>query len=351
MEIFNLTHEQTDWMLSYADENSFNAEQEADFLQTKTDSPDEIEILAEIDGRVIGTAGIGHLGTKDKVKHRAEFGISVDEDFWGLGIGRALTRACVECAKEAGYVQVELDVAAQNKRAIALYESEGFVEYGRNPKGFRSRFTGWQELVLMLLDLEQSIAIETERLILRPWEETDAESLYEYAKDPAVGPVAGWPVHTSIENSREIIRDVLSAPETYAVCLKEDNKAAGCVGLMIGDKSNIGLPDTEGEIGYWIGVPFWGQGLIPEAVNAIIRHAFADLKLEMLWCGYFEGNEKSKRVQEKCGFRYHHTNSDIYWERMGDIRTEHITRLTRDEWSRHDRKVSIMSSFELTCCL
>lgn len=55
----------------------------------------------------------------------------------------------------------------------------------------------------------------TERLILRPWKETDAESLYKYAKDPAVGPIAGWPVHTSVENSLEIIRNVLSADETY----------------------------------------------------------------------------------------------------------------------------------------
>ena len=153
LDIFNLTHEQTDWLLSYPDENSFDAEQEAAFLQTKTDSPDEIEILAEIDGRVVGTAGIGHVGTKDKVKHRAEMGISVDKDFWGLGIGRALTKACIECAKDAGYVQLELDVAAQNERAIKLYESEGFIEYGRNPKGFRSRYSGWQELVLMRMEL------------------------------------------------------------------------------------------------------------------------------------------------------------------------------------------------------
>ena len=101
---------------------------------------------------------------------------------------------------------------------------------------------------------------ETERLILRPWEETDAESLYEYAKDDRIGPIAGWPVHTNVENSREIIKTVLSAPETYAVCLKEDNRAIGSVGLMVGERSNIGLPETEGEIGYWIGVPFWGQG-------------------------------------------------------------------------------------------
>lgn len=93
------------------------------------------------------------LRTKEKIRHRAEFGISVDKDFWGAGIGRALTRACIECAKEASYVQMELEVAAQNERVIALYESEDFVEYGRNPKGFRSRFSGWQELILMRLEL------------------------------------------------------------------------------------------------------------------------------------------------------------------------------------------------------
>ena len=174
--------------------------------------------------------------------------------------------------------------------------------------------------------------METERLILRPWCEDDAENLFAFAKNPVVGPIAGWPSHTSVENSREIIRNVLAINETYAVCLKTDNKAIGSIGLMIGTQSNLDLPETEGEIGYWIGVPFWGMGLIPEATKELIRHAFVDLNLETLWCGYFEGNAKSKRVQEKCGFVYHHTNKDIYWKLMDDIRTEHITRLTRKEW-------------------
>lgn len=175
--------------------------------------------------------------------------------------------------------------------------------------------------------------LNTKRLILRPWLESDAESLYEYAKDPAVGPIAGWPVHTSVKNSKEIIKNVLAVPETYAVCLKEDNKAIGSVGLMIGKASNLDLPDNVGEIGYWIGVPFWGQGLIPEACEELIRHAFEDLKLETLWCGYFDGNEKSKRAQEKCHFQYHHTNKNIHWALMDDIRTEHITQLTRQWWN------------------
>ena len=179
--------------------------------------------------------------------------------------------------------------------------------------------------------------LETGRLLLRAWCEADAESLFEYAKDDRVGPIAGWPPHTSVENSREIIRDVLSAPETYAVCLKDDGRAIGSIGLMLGKQSNLDLPEDEGEIGYWIGVPFWGRGLIPEAVRELIRHAFADLGVNTLWCGYFDGNEKSKRCQEKCGFVYHHTNKDIHWALMDDIRTEHVTRLTKEEWEKQKR--------------
>ena len=174
--------------------------------------------------------------------------------------------------------------------------------------------------------------LKTDRLILRPFEESDAESIYEYAKNPDIGPIAGWPEHTSVENSREIIKTVLAVPETYAVCLKEDSRAIGSIGLMIGEKSNLDISESEGEIGYWIGKPFWGQGLIPEALAELMRHAFVDLKLDVLWCGYFDGNEKSKRCQEKCGFRYHHTNKDIYWKLMDDIRTEHVTCITKEQW-------------------
>jgi RimJ/RimL family protein N-acetyltransferase len=178
---------------------------------------------------------------------------------------------------------------------------------------------------------------KTQRLILRPWKESDATNLYQYAKDPQVGPIAGWHPHTSMENSLEIIKNVLSAKETYAVCLSGDNKAIGSIGIMIGKDSNLDLPESEGEIGYWIGVPFWGQGLIPEAVRTLIRYGFEDLKLEKMWCGYFEGNIKSKRAQEKCGFTYHHTNADIYWRLTDDIRTEHITCLTKKQWEESEK--------------
>ena len=150
---FNQTHAETDYLLSYPDENSFDAEQEGQFLAQKTASDNEIEIVAFVDGKVAGTAGIDAVGTKYKVRHRAEFGISLLKEYWGLGIGRALTEACIQCAKEAGYAQLELTVVAENTRAIALYQKAGFVEYGRNPRGFNSRISGFQEVVYMLLPL------------------------------------------------------------------------------------------------------------------------------------------------------------------------------------------------------
>lgn len=178
------------------------------------------------------------------------------------------------------------------------------------------------------------MVFETERLVLRPWEESDAESLYEYAKDPEVGPIAGWPVHTSVEESKNIIREVLSAEGTYAVCLKEDRKAIGSVGLIKPMQSHVKLGEDEIEIGYWIGVPFWGRGLIPEAVRRIQEYAFEELGYNAMWCGYYDGNIKSKRCQEKCGFRFHHTEENVRCVPMGDVRTEHFTRLLKEEWEK-----------------
>lgn len=152
-EVFHQTHAETDYLLSYPDENSFSAEQEADFLAGKTASPNEIEICAVVDGRIVGTAGIEAVGSKDKVKHRAELGIAIEKASWGLGIGKALMEACIDCARQAGYAQLELDVVAENTAALTLYKKLGFVEFGRNPKGFRSRLTGWQELVYLRLEL------------------------------------------------------------------------------------------------------------------------------------------------------------------------------------------------------
>lgn len=153
LDIFDLTHEETDYLLTYPDENTFDAVQEGRFLKAKAESTNEIEIVAEVNGEIAGTAGIDAIGAKDKLRHRAEFGIAIAQKYWGRGIGRALTEACIECARQAGYEQLELTVVADNARAAALYERLGFVEYGRNPRGFKSRAAGYQALVYMRMAL------------------------------------------------------------------------------------------------------------------------------------------------------------------------------------------------------
>ena len=146
------------------------------------------------------------------------------------------------------------------------------------------------------------MTLETARLLLRPWRESDAESCYRYASDPLIGPIAGWPVHTSVENSREIIRTVLSAPDTFAVVLKEKpSEAIGSAGVF---PTDVAEATGEPEIGYWIGRPFWGQGLIPEAVRELLQYCFEEKCAQRVWCAHYAGNEKSKRVIEKCGFSY-----------------------------------------------
>ncbi len=168
---------------------------------------------------------------------------------------------------------------------------------------------------------------QTERLVLRPWQESDAEELYKYASDPDIGLSAGWKPHIDVENSREIILNVLCKPETYAICLKESEKAIGSIGFHHNDL----FPD-EYELGYWIGKPFWGQGFVPEASRELLRYAFENLDMNRIWCAYFEGNAKSRRVQEKLGFEYHHTTEGVRIKQLGEFRTAHFSLLTKERY-------------------
>lgn len=177
--------------------------------------------------------------------------------------------------------------------------------------------------------------METERLILRPWQEEDAGALYEYAADPLVGPAAGWPAHKSVEESRKIIRTVFSTGETYAVCLKEDGRPIGCVGLKRGSETDMTEREDECELGYWLGRPFWGQGLMPEAAGELLRRAFCELNMRAVWAGYYEGNTKSRRVMDKLGFSYHHRSEGLEVELLNEVRDGHVMLLTREEWKRN----------------
>lgn len=154
LETVRRCYGQTDNLLSYPDECTFTVEMEADFLEKRLSDPRAVLLAAEVNGRLAGTAGLDPLGGGYKIRHRAELGVSVDSAFWGLGIGRALTQSIIDCARTAGYAQLELTVVGDNAPAIALYKSLGFREFGRLSRGLRSRVSGWQETVMMLLELD-----------------------------------------------------------------------------------------------------------------------------------------------------------------------------------------------------
>ena len=156
--------------------------------------------------------------------------------------------------------------------------------------------------------------LETKRLILRKWTEADDADLFEYAKDPDVGPIAGWPPHKSVEESRNVIKNVLNGAECYAVCEKGSNTAIGAIELIL--------------------KPFWGRGYIPEAAAELIRRGFEDLGMTTVWCRYFDGNQKSKRVQEKLGFVFHHTDSEVPVPLLDEVRTDHTNILTKERWEK-----------------
>lgn len=149
-----------------------------------------------------------------------------------------------------------------------------------------------------------TMLLETDRLILRPWTQEDAPSLFKYASDPEVGVPAGWPPHTSVEVSADVIRCYFSAPDTFAVVLKSTDEPVGCIGLVPpGDCHYSGIAEGEREVGYWIGKPYWGLGLIPEALQALVDYCRA-LSVSRLWILTYTANAKSRRVAEKSGFTF-----------------------------------------------
>ena len=145
--------------------------------------------------------------------------------------------------------------------------------------------------------------MQTDRILLRPWRESDAESLYKYASDPEVGPRAGWPPHKSVEESLHIIRTLFSSDHMWAIELKESGEAIGCMGYFVHGESNIAIGENDAEVGYWVARPYWNTGICTEALQLLIDYCFKEKGFSTLWSDYFPDNGASGRVMEKCGFR------------------------------------------------
>lgn len=152
--------------------------------------------------------------------------------------------------------------------------------------------------------IEPYLLPDSDKIYLRKWRETDADALYELAKDPELGPRAGWPAHQNVEESLEVIKRFFLNSTTWAIILKDTGEIVGCAGFHTKGASNMPLESNEAEVGYWIARPYWNQGLCTKALNIVIEHCRNTGKYTTLYGEHFTDNPASGRVMEKCGFSY-----------------------------------------------
>lgn len=160
--------------------------------------------------------------------------------------------------------------------------------------------------ILINMDRRMHMILKTERLLLRPWTKADEERLYELASEQHVGPPCGWEPHKSIAESRAVLRDILMNDFTYALVIRETKELIGNISLMPYSESRFAQNERQAEIGFWLGFPYWKQGYMTEACQHMVVYAFEQQGLEKIWCAHEANNLASKRVQEKCGFVFHH---------------------------------------------
>ena len=173
--------------------------------------------------------------------------------------------------------------------------------------------------------------LETERLILRMWNKKDAPELYEYAKNPNVGPHAGWKPHESVHESRMIISQLFLTNMCWAIVDKETGKVIGSIGLEE-DKLR---PDVKSkELGYSLSEDYWKKGIMTEAAKRVIKHAFEDLRLDVLMIRTGDANLRSQRVIEKCGFAYEGTLRRTYRIYDGSIREVRCYSMLKEEYNK-----------------
>ena len=186
---------------------------------------------------------------------------------------------------------------------------KGYFVADENPEAFEAfdktfpkKAKAFNEGQLPPFAEKAKLVMQTDRLLLRPWMESDADTLYKYASDPEVGPRAGWPPHNSVEESLQIIRKFFLNDYTWAIVFKETSEVIGCVGYLPASASNLKIEENQCEVGYWVAHPYWGKGICTEALQKVIDHCFNKKGFSLLWGDYFTDNPASGRVMEKCGF-------------------------------------------------
>ncbi len=275
-------------------------------------------LVAETAEKVIGLVGL-NLSRNPRLRHSASIGIMVHGDYQGKGVGTAMLKKVLDLADNwLMLVRVELTAFVENEGAVRLYKSLGFeIEGVKRYAGIKDGKYANEFLMarynLKLIpnhpDGDGTKApliksLETERLVLRPWRPEDLDDFYEYAKNPNVGPNAGWEPHRDKEASQKILQSFIKGDEVWALEYKENGKVIGSVGVHH-DEKRKGVKGRM--VGYVLSEDYWGGGLMSEAVREVVRYMFEEAGYDILSCYHYPFNARSKKVIDKCGFKYEGT--------------------------------------------
>ena len=303
-------------------------EETAKRLATQLEDKNILNIGAFDSGKIVGYLNFRMLNSEHPwVQHLGQFGMMILKEYWGQGIGKKLLELQETHAKAQGISRIEAMVRVKNERGVKLYEHNGYKIEGTRRRAAKIDGEFFDEYFIAKILDDQNLnwkppVLKTDRLILRPIELTDADSIFAYAKNPNVSRFTLWEVHQSTQDSLNYIKDYIfdyysqGVPEPFGIALKENpQKIIGTVGCFWNSKSAKAM-----ELAYAIAEEYWGRGITAEASKTVMNYCFEEFGLRRIQARCKVENLGSRRVIEKVGMNFEGTlksaifHRERYWD-------------------------------------
>lgn len=299
-------------------------------------------VCRQDNGKLIGLAYLDGDPLRSLSMNEARMiGYLLSKDCWGQGLATELSEEILRYGfEELGLLVISAGYLPNNPASGRVLQKLGFTEEifmrgayessdGTDNDTIDCSIT--REEYFQRKGQEEKKTLSTNRLVLRAFTMEDLADFYEYCKDPDTGIHAGWKPHESMEESRDILHHFIQEREVWAICEKQSGKVIGSIGLHRDSKRRRNFNQCR-MMGYVLSKAYWGQGLMTEAAKEVLRHAFEDLKLEMVTISHFSYNQRSARVIEKLGFHREGVLRKAFLRYDGSLLDDVGYSMTREEY-------------------